>query len=906
MNCARCKTPNPEGVRNCLNCGSEFESLDASATLEVPDSTSIQVGADFGPRYHILALLGTGGMGKVYKAHDKELDRTVAIKVMRADLMTEPIALQRFKQELLLASKISHPNILRIHDLGEFDGVKFISMAFVEGGDLNHLLKKEGRLPPARAIRIMEQLCGALDAAHAANVVHRDLKPQNILLDGDDHVYVSDFGLAKTLEANLTGMTRSGAVLGTPLYMAPEQFEGKSLDHRVDLYALGLILYEMLTGVLPFTGTSSYELMYQRIHQVPKKPEVLTPGIPHFLSRICLRCLEKDPARRYQSASEILSDVKTQRVSSGAKSVQLTLPIPSRRAWIATISAVLLVALLGLVVPKMRHLVVGRTSVSSLPGIPSLSEGKFVAVMPIRVLGDQASLSYVADGLVEAISAKLFQLRDIHTAALTDVQKIQGGHSLGETASQLGVNLVVSGTLQGSGEKLRIVVSLDDVAHGRRVWTEEFSGMQQDLLTLEDQIYSRLLDALSLKPTTEESARAAPHPTENIEAYDLYLKGRGAMRGQQDVKNIQVAIDYYEQALKKDPGFALAYAGVADASLIMYHEKKDSFWSQKALAAAQQAERLNDNLPEVHFSLGNVYTASGKPAQAVAELKRALELAPNSDDGYRGLGKAYLTLGQKELGLQAYQKAIEINPYYWVNYNYTGQAYFRLGDYGKALAAFQRMVELEPNNPFGYLNSGAVYLQQGKYEQCIPFFQKALQIQPHYMIYSNLGTAFFYLKRYPESVPMFEKAVEMNPNDALVMGNLADSYRWSGRKQEAIDTYDKAIALAYKELQVNPRAAATMGSLALYYAKKGDSVHALQFIQHALSIEPQNIELVYIQAVVYCLADRKVESLRVLREALQKGYSLEDAKTDPELSPLHGSPEFAKLESEFGKQKKSN
>jgi len=371
----------------------------------------------------------------------------------------------------------------------------------------------------------------------------------------------------------------------------------------------------------------------------------------------------------------------------------------------------------------------------------------------MRVLGDQGSLGDVADGLVEALSAKLFQLHDMHTASASEVQKAKPSNTLNEVARQLGVNLVVSGTIQGSGDKLRIVVSLDDVANGRRVWTQEFSGVQQDLLTLEDQIYGGVVEALALKPTSEESARATPHPTENIEAYDLYLKGRGAMRGQQDVKNIQSAIDYYKQAVKKDPAFALAYAGVADASLVMYNEKKDSFWSQKALAAAQQAERLNNNLPEIHFSLGSVYTASGKSAEAVAELKRALELAPNSDEGYRGLGKAYLSLGQKALALQAYQKAIDLNPYYWVNYNFAGQAYYRLGEYEKALTAFRRMIELEPNNPFGYSNAGAVYFQQGQYNECIPYFQKALQIQPHYMTYSNLGTALFYLQRYGESVP---------------------------------------------------------------------------------------------------------------------------------------------------------
>jgi eukaryotic-like serine/threonine-protein kinase len=906
--CSHCHTPNPTNAAVCTRCGSGLDigaDVGLGATLEVSQSASINTGTDFGPRYHVESLLGSGGMGKVYKARDRELERTVAIKVLRPDLMTDPMALQRFKHELLLASSISHPNILRIHDLGEYNSVKYISMAYVDGGDLTQLLRREGRLPLERVLNIMRQLSAALAAAHAVNIVHRDLKPQNILLDRDDHVYVSDFGIAKTLESDRTSVTRPGDVLGTPLYMSPEQVEGKPVDHRSDIYTLGLIFYEMLTGILPFSGDSTFQLMYQRVHQLPKRPELVIPDLPSYLSRICLKCLEKEPAQRYQSANEFLVDLEFKHAPSQTRTVRITLPILSKKTWLISGSTLVLLLAGLLAIPPVRDFLFRHKPAEPTSGIPSLKHGKFVAVLPMRILGDQGSLGYVADGLVEALSAKLFQLHDMHTTSVSEVQKAKPSNTLNEVARQLGVNLVVSGTIQGSGDKLRIVVSLDDVVNGRRVWTQEFSGVQQDLLTLEDQIYGGVVEALALKPTSEESARATPHPTENIEAYDLYLKGRSAMRGQQDVKNIQSAIDYYEQAVKKDPAFALAYAGVADASLVMYNEKKDSFWSQKALAAAQQAERLNNNLPEIHFSLGSVYTASGKSAEALAELKRALELAPNSDEGYRGLGKAYLSLGQKALALQAYQKAIDLNPYYWVNYNSAGQAYYRLGEYEKALTAFRRMIELEPNNPFGYSNAGAVYFQQGQYNECIPFFQKALQIQPHYMTYSNLGTALFYLQRYGESVPMFEKAVQMNPNDGLVMGNLADSYRWSGREEQAMETYDKAIALAYKELEVNPRAAGTMGSLALYYAKKGDTAHATQFIQHALSIEPERISLVYKQAVIYCLADRKTESLRVLREALQKGYSVEEAKSDPELASSQSSREFVQLAAEFSKPRKS-
>jgi serine/threonine-protein kinase len=918
MICSHCHTPNPTNAEICSRCGSGLDvgaDVGLGATLEVSQSASTNTGTDFGPRYQVESLLGSGGMGKVYKARDRELDRTVAIKVLRPDLMTDPMALQRFKHELLLASSISHPNILRIHDLGEYNGVKFISMAYVDGGDLTQLLRKEGRLPLDRVLNIMRQLAAALAAAHGVNVVHRDLKPQNILLGSEDHIYVTDFGIAKTLESDRTSVTRTGAVLGTPMYMSPEQVEGKPVDHRSDLYTYGLIFYEMLTGILPFTGDTTFQLMYQRVHQLPKRPELVIPDLPPYLSRICLKCLEKDPANRYQSASEILVDLEFKHAPTHTRTVQITIPVIDKKISLISASAVVLLLAGLLAVPQVRDFIFRRKSAEPTSGIPSLKQGKFVAVLPMRVLGDQAALGYVADGLEEALSAKLFQLHDMHTASASDVQKALPSNAssappatpnLNEVARHLGVNLVVSGTIQGSGDKLRIVANLDDVAAGRHLWSHEFSGVQQDLLTLEDQIYGGVVEALALKPTSEESARATPHPTENIEAYDLYLKGRSAMRGQQDVKNIQSAVDLYEQALRKDPNFALAYAGVADASLIMYHEKKDSFWSQKALAAAQQAERLNDNLPEVHFSLGNVYTASGKGAEAVSELRRALQLAPNSDDGYRGLGKAYMALGQKDLALEAYQKAIDLNPYYWVNYNYAGQAYSHLGEYDKALAAFQRIIELEPDNNFGYLNTGVIYFQQGKYDQCIPFFQKSLQIQPHYLTYSNLGTALFYLKRYAESVPMFEKAVEMNQNESLLMGNLADAYRWSNQLDKANVTYEKTIALSFKQLQVNPRDANVLDGLGLCYAKKGDAMQALDFMRRARALSPADVNLIYDQALVFAITGRSAEALKTLREALQKGYSLEQAKSDPELTALQGTPEFGKLVKEFSKSNKSN
>ncbi len=850
-------------------------------------------------------------MGNVYKAFDKELSRTVALKTLLPELVSDYLLTQRFKQELLLASKISHRNILRIHDLGEVDGVKFITMAFIEGKDLNRLLKEEGPLPLERSLKIVRQLCEALDAAHSEGVVHRDFKPQNVLVGANDHAYVSDFGLATSFETAKMGMTRTGAVMGTPRYMSPEQVEGKSVDSRSDLYALGLVFYEMVAGATPFSGDSTWQLMYQRVQVAPKDVKLANPALPDYMARVIMHCLEKDPANRYQSAREILADLDAGRSpslppsSSTTRTVQITLPVFEKRWWYAAVTALVLVVLLVFAIPKTRRWIFRASNVGTpapdANGVPSTSQAKFIAILPFRVLGDQASLGYVADGLVEAISAKLFQMKDVRLASSVAAAKTDPKIPLSQVAKELGVNLIIHGTLQGSGDKLRVTVNLENVAENRLVWTKEFTGVTGDLLIIEDQMYAQLVEALALKPSNDDLARAASHPTEIVEAYDLYLKGKREMRGQQAVGNIKKAIGFYEEALKKDPRFALAYAGTADANVIMYQETKDGLWAQKALGAALQAQRLNDALPEVHFSLGNVYNASGKTVEAIAELKRALELAPNSDDGYRGLGKAYLTLGQKDQALHAYQKAVEINPYYWVNYNAIGQAYSELGEYDKALIALRRVIELEPENSFGYLNVGVVYFQQGKYEECLPYFQKANQLQPNDKTYSDLGTTYFYLKRYKDSVPMFQKAVEMSPNVEQLTGNLADAYRWSGQPEKANATYDKAIALAYRAIAVNPRNSDTMGSLALYYAKKDMPAQALNFIRHARAINKEDVDLIYTEAVVEALANHPDNSLKLLREAFKRGYAVQEAKSDPELDRLRSQPEFEKLLAEFSK-----
>jgi serine/threonine protein kinase/tetratricopeptide (TPR) repeat protein len=893
--------------------------LGESETIQVVDATVIAPGSDFGPRYRVEALLGQGGMGRVYKAYDKDLDRTVAIKVVREGAIGQADALKRFKQELVLASKISHKNILRIHDMGDVGGLRFISMAYVEGQDLQHIIRDNPKMPMERVLKFAQQIAEALAAAHAEGVVHRDLKPQNLLVDKTDQIYVCDFGLAKSFEEGAIGMTRTGAFLGTPRYMSPEQVEGKPADGRADLYAYGLILYEMVTGDVPFTGESTLKVMYQRIQEKPKSPKTLNPDLPNWLVRLIMRCLEREPDARYQNAYEILADlqgsnsmsgVSRSSISrSGSQSVIIQIPEFANHKWVWISSGVIALLLIALAIPPVRHLIPGlgggSAGGSSSTGIPTMAQGKFVAVLPFRVLGDDQSLGYVAEGLKEALSSKLFQIKDLRLAPESAVAKFSDKDPISKIARGLGSNLIIEGILQGDENKMAIIVNLIDASDGgKKLWTQQFTGTPKDILSIEDQLSGQLITALDVKMTNEELASTTARPTDNADAYDLYLRGRQAYRGADRDKAISTSIDFYQKALQKDPGFALAYTGLADASLETYNVKKDSFWAQKALGAAQRAEELKESLPEVHFSLGSIYQATGKNDQAIAELKRGLQLAPNSEAGYVRLGSAYLAAGQKDEAIASFKKAIDVNPYNWALHNALGEAYFNLGESAKALEEYKNVTQLEPESADGWDNMASTYERMGKFQDAVAAYQKSIQLHPDWLTYANLGYVYTTLKQYPDAITALQKAVELGPNQELAVGNLADAYRYSGQKEKADETYDKAIALAFQDLQVNPQSSEAMGDIAAYYAKKGDSKRAMEFIQRARAIDNKDLELLHIQATVENLANQPADALKTLRVALSQGYPAKDVADDPEFDNLKTRPEFQALIKEFSKAEK--
>jgi tetratricopeptide (TPR) repeat protein len=633
----------------------------------------------------------------------------------------------------------------------------------------------------------------------------------------------------------------------------------------------------MFTSNTPFRGDTAMQLMYQRVSEPPRDPRLLRPDLPDYLARIILKCLAKDPAQRYRSAREILDDLDA----------KAPFRPNLKRRWALAGAALALAAALFFGVPATRHWALG----------PSVAKPRYyLAILPPQVSDD--SVEYLADGAVDALSAKLAGLHDVYVAYGEAVKgALRTRHDPRQIATALGVNYLVGLNVLSSADKVSITVTLDEFGkHPGNRLHQDFPGARADLLTLEDNVFKKLVAALTIKETSEELARTNLAPTRQGAAYDLYLKGRNLLRGKQDQANLSAARGDFQQAVTGDPRFALAYTGLADASLAMYDVTKDDKWTTEALNAAQQAESLNTSLPEVHFSLGTIYTVTGKTNLAIGELELALQQAPNSDEGYRRLGMAYMKVGNRAEAVKALTRATEINTYYWRNFFQLGFAAFNLGENQASLKACRRVTELAPDNALGWANLGAIYYRLGQFQECIDSVQKAIAIQPDRAdFYSQRGVALFFSGHPDESLKDFSKAVGLEPNNAFFRTNLADAYRWSDQKDKAPKAYGEAIQVANKALEVNPQDAFALGYLATCYAKTGETKRALDYIQQARRIEPDDNDLMYREAVIYALARQNSDAIKSLASALQHGYSIGEVRNDAELAELRKTPEFAAM-----------
>jgi serine/threonine protein kinase/tetratricopeptide (TPR) repeat protein len=822
-------------------------------------------------RYRVIEKLGAGGMGEVYKADDLQLLRTVAIKVLSKTERDLPGARLRFLREARAASQINHPNIVTIHEVGEIEQSAFIVMEYIEGRSLRDLTTTRS-LKPEAVLDIARQICDALAEAHSRGVIHRDVKPENILVTERGLVKVLDFGLAKAFgafnsalrgPAMVNSLTESGTVMGTLSYMSPEQLLGRELDERTDIFSFGILLYEVIMGRLPFSGESPFDVAASILKDRAAEIDELPAGFPRGLDRVVMRCLERNRERRFSS----FSDLKKALLACPNQTMEMSLTAEARQ----------------------ESATAAQSKRSSPPTI---------LVLPLEAVGSWDDGSFIGVGLAHAIITDLAKIGGVSVlskaagAGRTDQFQQTGAHNL---ARQLGATILLEGEVMRSGELICIMARLTDTESGRVIWGAQYRGDVSDLFSIQDAVCESVASALKLSISTEVRDQMARPATTNMDAFELYSKGRALLERRDVKENIDSAIQVFEEALRLDPEFALAQAGLGEAYWRKHLATRDAVWFERAIAAGDRALVLDPHQAQVHVLLGIVYHGTGKIERAIEEFERARELQPASDDPYRWLGRCYMQKGEMAQAVSYFEKAIEVRPGYWDNYNALGIGYYLFGRYRDAAEQFRRVITIQPDNYQGYDKLGSMYSALGQYEDALVMHERAIEIYPNPESYSNLGTAYFYLGRYEEATEVYRAAIELSPHDDILYRNLGDAYLRVGKAREAGEQYEQAGKLLQSRLAINPDDAGSLGDLAICRAKLGSHQEAIGTIERAVALEPRNTDLMYQRAVVYALVGESPKAAESLSRALAHGYSRSEAERDPDLKTLRESPEYKDL-----------
>jgi serine/threonine-protein kinase len=713
--------------------------------------------------YEVLSLLGVGGMGEVYRARDAKLNRDVALKILPEAFARDADRLARFRREAQAVATLNHPHIVTIFSIEEHDDVPFMTMELIEGRTLDQGIPASG-LSLARFFDIAVALADALSAAHRKHVIHRDLKPTNVMVTDDGHVKVLDFGLARVVDADAVRLeeevtylgTKEGTIIGTMPYMSPEQIEAKPLDHRTDLFSLGVVLYELATGERPFRGDSSPALMSSILKDHPEPAGERRSDLPGGVSRLISQCLEKHRRERIQTANEVLVELKAQ-----------------RRAWESGAAAIRDIA------------------------PPAVERAASIAVLAFTDMSAAKDQDWFCDGIAEEILNALTPLRGLRVAARTSAFSFKGkGDDLRTIGEKLNVTTVLEGSVRRAGDRVRITVRLSEVATGFQLWSERYDRELKDIFDVQDEIAKAIAERLRVTLVGGKDDRLVEQATPNIEAYQLYLKGRALVdrRG----ANVPTGLDLLRRAVELDPGYALAWAGVADALTVLAYS-----------GAARGAE--------------------SKP-EAMAAARRSIELDPTSAVGHTALACATLLYeNNRAMAKREFERALELSPSYGMGRCWFANFYFNwaCGDFEHGIAEARRALDSDPLSAYITMTLGVSLFTAGRLDEAIETCRRATQLDPESFVARwALGIALGMAGRFEEAVSTLEAAATMSGRHSLALVGLAGVLGRAGKRTEALVLHRELMDRA-------PRGYVSATHLALTADAAGQRDEAMTFARRA-------------------------------------------------------------------------
>jgi tetratricopeptide (TPR) repeat protein/TolB-like protein len=920
MECPKCHSTNAPEASHCLACGAALSpgpsGPDLSGTEALPSLiVNLVPGSIFAGRYRIAHEIARGGMGVVYKAEDVKLKRAVALKFLPWWLTSEPTAKERFIHEAQAASALDHTNICTIYEVDETaDGQMFMAMAYCEGETLRKKVER-GPLDVARVLDIAIQACDGLGAAHDTGLVHRDIKPANIMVNEHGHVKIVDFGLAKL--AGQTRLTRAGTAVGTAGYMSPEQARGDDVDGRTDIWSLGVVIYEMLTGQLPFKGESEQAIIHSILNEPPEPPSTRNKNVPAGLEAVVLRCLRKTPAERFATVDDLQTELVGLRKShrslaasvgvsasgrilrrSGALGRGAWWPVWTGSAGRRVLLCVVTVAcvLVGLALVPPASPIINLRAVAQRLGITGLPAGKLVAVLPLSVAGGDPGLRALADGLIQTQTRKMTWV-DGFTDSLWVVPagevvsaKVAAPH---EARDALGANLAIAGSLELADDAMSLALDLVDTDTGSRLKHRVVRDPIANLSTWQDSIPVVMARMLEVTLPADRISSLRVGGTTVPSAYRSYLVGSGYLSPLGGQQNLDSAAVWIERAMSEDPFFAMACAALGEVYLEKLRATEDTAWASAAVACCRRAIQMEDRLSVPYTVLGHVDADLGRLDQAVADLERAVAIDSNYAESYNKLAVTYRQMGRPDDAVTAIKHWIRTRPKDYRAYNWLGFVYLGRGDYEDAIKPLRVSISLVPRNPNAFNYLGTAYFNLERWREAEEMFTRSIEIEPRYAAYSNLGTISFYRGQYADAARMYKKALDMSGNDYKLWGNYAESCYWGpGQKETGLAIFRTAVSLAEKQLEKDSSDIVILADLASYLSMIGERARALAYLDRVTAANPNDAAVMVRVAETYeGLGDRQ-QAIQWVERAMDAGWLPTLLYRYPGLRSLWSDPGF--------------